>query len=203
MTDKGEREVRVASQCFSDNIGLSIPVKYNPDSHPDEFYTPLVAFLHAISLFSYKALSKGILMRGAIAYGEIYQTSTVIVGEPFIEAVSHEKTANYPRIIVASSAKNEIQKFSQRYPYGWDLEKINERINFKRDEIDGTVFFDWLNFHRFQPEDNSVSSKQLEIDNTIISAKKIMQGRIKEETDISVLQKLFWIVRYFEKLTTP
>lgn len=53
--NNNKRQIRVASLSFSDNIALSIPLEIAPKAHTDKFYVPLMSFLHAISLFSYKA----------------------------------------------------------------------------------------------------------------------------------------------------
>ncbi len=53
-----ERQVRVSALSFSDNTALSIPVEIDSQSHTDEFYIPLISFLHAISFFHIKLLKK-------------------------------------------------------------------------------------------------------------------------------------------------
>ena len=50
LLESGERQIRAAEICFSDNIVTSIPTLINP-ADPDLFYRPLIAFLHALNFF--------------------------------------------------------------------------------------------------------------------------------------------------------
>ena len=86
INDSQQRQIRPNSLCFSDNIGISIPAELNLESElmPNEFYSPLITILHSISFFAYYALSKGMLIRGAIAYGDMHQSQTVIALTTFI-----------------------------------------------------------------------------------------------------------------------
>ena len=55
------RQMRASSLCFSDSIGVSIPVNINPELHTDEYYLPIISFLHALSFLSFTALQEGVL----------------------------------------------------------------------------------------------------------------------------------------------
>ncbi len=193
-----ERQIRVSALSFSDNIALSIPVEINPACHTDEFYMPLISFLHAISFFSYEAMAKGYFIRGAIAYGETYHTASVVAGEPFIEAVKYEKIANFPRIVFSPSALSAMEKLYQQHFYGWDPEKIRTELHLSKDSKDNTAYFDWINFYKNKPDCNLQQTKKLEISNIIINAKKKLETDILATTENEILKKLNWMKNYID-----
>lgn len=189
-----KREIRVSALAFSDNIAISIPVELDSKLHTNEWYEPLMSFLHAISFFSFKTLEKGFYIRGAIAYGDIYHTTSVIAGEPFIEAAKNEKSANYPRIILAPSAIETMEWLYKQHFYGWSTDKIRDKLKILPDNTDNQIYFDWLHFYKNFPESNLSNNKQLEI-NSIINATKINLEKELSSTD-EVYQKLNWMKNY-------
>lgn len=198
LLDTGERQIRAAAVCFSDNIVTSIPTITNHDK-PDLFYRPLVAFLHALSFFSYRALLNGMYMRGAIACGDMYQTESVVAGEPLIEAVRYEKVALYPRIILTPSFKQQLDLFIKGSPYGWSQKDIYTNCHIEQDEIDGTHYFNWLGFHKSNPLSNRSNTKQSEIIQTEIMCESFIRKEIEKEKDLATLQKLYWMKHFLEK----
>ncbi|CZO93788.1 hypothetical protein SCO11_09325 [Legionella pneumophila serogroup 1] len=198
LLDAGERQTRAAAVCFSDNIVTSIPTITNHDK-PDLFYRPLITFLHALSFFSYRALLNGMYMRGAIAFGDMYQTESVVAGEPLIEAARYEKLAQYPRIILTPSFKQELDLFIKGSPYGWSQKDIYANCHFEQDEVDGTHYFNWLGFHKSNPISNRSNTKQSEIIQTEIMCEASLRKKIEEEKDLAILQKLYWMKHFFEK----
>lgn len=196
-TDK--RKTRVSALAFSDNIAISIPVEINSNSHADEFYVPLMSFLHAISFFSYEALKKGFFIRGAIAYGETHHTSSVIAGESYIEAVKQEKIAHYPRIILAPSATTSMEQLYQQHFYGWSHDKIRNNLYVLNDNIDNTTYFDWLNFLKNYPENNLEENIQHEINNVINTARINLNNNISSTQKIEILKKLNWMENYLNR----
>jgi hypothetical protein len=190
-----ERQMRVASLCFSDNVAISIPVECTSTNCSDDIHGPLFTFFHAISFFSYLALSQGFYVRGAIAVGEIYQTATVIAGEPLIEAVNFEKVATYPRIILAPTALNEMEKIYACHFYGKSKEAINQEFSLRTDPIDQKIYFDWLDFYINNKKDDVCEVKRI-IDS---EREKLKSDDDDKQTDPDIHKKLDWMKKYLEK----
>jgi len=77
---------------ISDSIVLHAP------QSKDSFF----AILKVLCSLQHKLLLKGILIRGAISFGQLYvnETDNIIVGTGLINAYNLEKKAIYPRIII-------------------------------------------------------------------------------------------------------
>lgn len=190
-------QLRPTSLSFSDNISLSIPLECNSARDQKKFYERFFTLLHAISFFSYKALSMCFWIRGAIAYGEIYHTDKVIAGCPFIEAVENEKSACHPKIILAPSAKIEIMKIiEQDHSYYTTREDLYKNFQLINDNKDNRMYFDWLNFYNIHSE-----NKENEIKATLNQAISELTNIMNSESDLKIIEKLNWLKKYL--ITQP
>lgn len=62
----------------------------------------LILVSRTLCILQYRLLAQGILVRGAISYGQLYlnKAKNIIVGTGLINAYNLEQQANYPRIII-------------------------------------------------------------------------------------------------------
>ncbi|MFI4957387.1 MAG: hypothetical protein ACHQAX_09305 [Gammaproteobacteria bacterium] len=194
------RKARVSSTSFSDNIAISIPTKADNNEHSDDLYRPIVTFLMSLSFYAVEGLKRGFYLRGAIAYGEVYHSSLAIVGDPFIEAVEHEKIAYYPRIILSPSALRMIVEIPKKnHYYGWALDEIKRKHFFIHDAIDNTVYFDWLSFyHALLVQSGDNESLQTMKDAISIAIEHICD-EISSAKSLKVLSQLNWLMNYLDK----
>lgn len=195
INDSQKQQIRATTFACSDSIVISIPSEF-PVNHSDDYCRPLYAFLYAISFFAHKALQNNFLIRGAIAYGDVLHNNLIIAGEPFIETVKHEKIANYPRIILAPSAIDEIKTWQNEHFYGW----INprEKFHFTLDNIDNCLYFDWIGFLMHPPFEQSPSNKNFRAE-TIRTINNFIKEQISKEKNLSILQKFNWMKKYLDK----
>jgi hypothetical protein len=197
--DDGQRQVRPSAISLSDSICISIPVKIEKALESDDIYMPIMAFLSAISFFSFHALSKGFYIRGAISYGDMYHTDTVIAGDPYIEAVEHEKVAYYPRIILTPTAIDAIKRIPKEHHfYGWKLNSIISALYFSRDIIDNTEFFDWFSFFRRYQAGTLAQSGGPDLEKIRNNALEKLNQDIETTKDINILQRLYWMKKYIQ-----
>ncbi len=117
----------IESISISDSIILIAPKGLNG----------LIRLIKQVRAIQRKMLLNGILLRGAISYGEVYfnDTYNIIVGKGYIRAYSLEKEAIYPRVIIDPS----IIKVISNDGYGKDrtdfLELINKNCKAFQDQL--------------------------------------------------------------------
>lgn len=192
--EDGEVKTRASSMSFSDNMIVSIPVPSTNPEHNNDLHIPIMTFLNALSFFSFEALRKGFYIRGAIAYGEMYFSSRSAAGEPLMEAVLHEKKANYPRIVLAPTAISFFEKIQKFHYYGWGPDEIGQEYSLSGDKIDKTKFFDWLSFYKRRKCEGVESETQ----QVIAEARWRIGDDIATTStnDPKLLSQLEWLQRY-------
>lgn len=191
----GKRRIRPATLCFSDNIGITASIDNSENTHSDNFANPLIALLNAISFFAQIALEKGFYIRGAIAYGEMFHQGNVIAGKPFMEAIDHEKKANYPRIILTPST---IAAIKTHHMYGWG-DKTYKNLCLEHDKSDNALQFNWINFCKRYSEsftEEEIQSREMEAKNLLGKAITRLEKEIQKESDIAIQQKLYWLKQF-------
>lgn len=135
---------------FSDHIVVSYSV------HEIDIISSV---LRPLSALCFNALTKGILVRGAITIGELFHDGNRIRGKALIEAAEMEQDiAIYPRIVVSHHVVSHISKFVlnnvcdfvEKPSPGFD-KTLNSIFKFGTDsahfyeESDGVYYFSWLN----------------------------------------------------------
>lgn len=195
-----EPSVRVAALCFSDNIGFSIPANITTQENT-AYYMHLTAFLHAASFFAYKTLYDGYLIRGALAYGPRYQENGVIMGKPLIEAVEHEKTAHYPRIILTPSFIKELtSSTTDHHFFGWDTKTTFEHFCLEKDQSDEIIFFDYLSYYKQNHDHGGEEGVKLLAELQIVLKRALanIEKKLNNTDDLSITSKLSWVKKYFQ-----
>jgi len=196
-----QRSLRSSALCFSDNIVFSRPAEFDKNNAQD-YFRKLIAFFRAASFFAHEALSKGYLIRGALAYGPFCQKNGIIIGMPLIEAAAHEKIANYPRIILTPSFIEKFGGFSESGSFGRDREKTLQSFHLKKDEADGIMYFDYLrHYHELSNVGGDEGRKNLSL---LVATMKQALSNIELQIkvyvkDLYILAKLNWAKLYFEK----
>lgn len=95
LNEPGDTANIIDSISISDSIILIAPKGRNG----------LLKLVKQVRAIQRKMMLKGILLRGAISYGEVYfnDKHNIIVGKGYIRAYSLEKEAIYPRVIIDPS----------------------------------------------------------------------------------------------------
>lgn len=99
-----------------------------------------------------KLLLKGILLRGAISFGEIYidEENNVVVGKALIKAYELEKKAIYPRVIIDPPVIVKFHKDKSNFLYEFASDQsLNHYSVFHNpsqhaNKNDGILFVDYL-----------------------------------------------------------
>ena len=109
ITAEGRNSEYPADLCLkclscSDSIVVSAPVSDN------SCYPALIAVSIKAIQIAHALLDMGFLVRGALAVGNVYRTESNILGTGYQEAVNGERAAHYPQIVLADSAKQELDR---------------------------------------------------------------------------------------------
>ena len=168
---------RFEFKVFSDNILIAQAV---PDKTDFEsvfsVYKNLSKFL---LLFLFQFAKRNMLFRGGITLNSLAINEMMVWGEGLSEVVKYEeKLAIYPRILISNSLidffKANISK----------KEFFDEKYYCLKD-ADGLYFFDYINYAEL-PDAEYILTKGY----------KEFCEKVKNETDIRVLQKYNWHKRY-------
>lgn len=176
---------------FSDHIIISIPIL--PGEHPLKSEEALLFGLicnisEFISKIYWMGLNSGIILRGAIAMGEMYidLQNNLIFGDPLVEAVEDEiKLAIYPCVILSKSLLNYIHSLKQTPQSEYYNYKFIEP-SIQRD-LDGLFYFHYLHLP-FCLTDASALNK----------IKEMIENNIKNNKEnLKDLGKWRWLGIYF------
>mgnify|MGYP003571423978 CR=1 FL=1 len=109
---------KVFFKVFSDNICVAIPVSENENNITELCYS-ILTFAQII----YKsAIDKKLLVRGGIAYGDLYIDENMVYGEALINAyILESKIAKYPRIVISNDfIKLLHNEYNEEYELDFD-----------------------------------------------------------------------------------
>ncbi len=182
-------EIEVFS--YSDNIIiLSSPLKDKTITQISRILSALMARIESFHIYN---LQHGVVLRGAISIGEVYQDtenlSKIIAGTPFNEAVEGEKyLAIYPRVILTKSLLNYIAAlpYSERYALFYSGIKM---------DFDGIFFVDYLlTLTRASSEDNDAKYKLL-----LNIQSMIKNELLSQVNEIKISTKWYWLANYFDE----
>lgn len=113
-------------KVFSDNILLCMPV----GEGKDEIRRAIVFLIIVASIQRGLVLQHGLIVRGGITSGDLFINDDIVYGQGLIDAVTLEKTAEYPCVIVSDSLQKELSAL--RRDVGSEYQKVKEivqRIN--------------------------------------------------------------------------
>jgi len=169
-TDKFDYEIKSIS--FSDNIILSTQNNWR-------------LLLHVMIDIQAALIKEGIFIRGAMVYGKIYHSQTLVGGEGLIKAHCIEsKLAVYPRIIVDESYICAAKTASKHLGGDYILKYL------KRD-FDGNDFLDYLTILSGDNSDKSFMKIH----------KKMINAAVKKyKNKPEILAKYKWCETYHNNL---
>jgi len=162
------------------------------------------SIIKQVAQIAIRALSFGLLIRGAITVGEFYHENQIFLGKAFDEAHDLEsKLAIYPRIIISNRIFNEnliLEPVDQNLPDSYKIWLTDS------DHINYLNYFHMSPFlQAFQPPDKRfpLDKKHLNevIQNWIRDSSEIINEKINlynSQGNIKVLQKWLWYQNYFK-----
>lgn len=168
---------RFEFKVFSDNILIAQKVPDKTDFNSVfSIYKNLSKFL---LLFLFQFAKRNILFRGGITLNSLAINEMMVWGKGLSEVVNYEeKLAIYPRIIISNSL---IEIFKANI---LEKEYFDEKY-FCLKDTDGLYFFDYINYAEL-PYAKYILTKGY----------KEFCEKVKNETDIKVLQKYNWHKQY-------
>jgi len=198
----GNRTIDIQSRFFSDSV-----VFFLKDSPDDLGHLFLIVRYVQDQLWS-----KGLLIRGAITYGDMYfpnknAENNITLGPGIIKAFELEsEIAVYPRIIISSTLYDYIEeKGIQAYPFADD----GEVKNYIRQDKDGVYFLDLLNQNiirkkgeKLQKANNVFSivwnsDDESKYDTVILNVDRCARDNVSFKNE-KIRQKYKWLQSYKE-----
>ncbi len=193
---------RLESNFSSDSLMLAWPLKHQ--ELPDHFSQHIISgsIIYQVAQIAIRALSFGLLIRGAITVGEFYHEDGIFCGQAFDEAHYLESTvAFYPRIIISDRIFNKnlisgpLDQNSPNCYKIWltDLDHINY-LNY----LSASAFL-----QAFWPSDRNSPLDQRHLDKVrqdwIEDSSKIINEKISlYNNNPKILQKWGWYHNYFK-----
>lgn len=110
------------------------------DRSPGQDIKSLRYLLHCIETIQYQCALQNVWIRGGVSHGEILQSPSNIAGPAYLSALSIEKVAQFPRVLVDAKMMREI--FAGR-----DKEYMFHQINqtLSNQDFSGEFLFKWRN----------------------------------------------------------
>lgn len=139
-------------------------------------------FMRMLAEFLICGLRSGIMMRGAVSYGEYFsimgKNRSIITGEAYLNAYClEERIANYPRII-----------FGKDFDFGSFEEKAEDR--------DGIFFLDLLKFGLLKKNELEEIINNLKVSMNKISEEMTSENQVKR---LGAYGKYSWMVNYLKQ----
>ncbi|WP_215843662.1 hypothetical protein HHS34_007265 [Acidithiobacillus montserratensis] len=104
-------ELGMKCLSVSDSIVISVPVHHR---YPQNYPALIAVSIKSIQI-THALLEMGLLVRGAIAIGNVYRSDNNILGSGYQEAVDGENKAVHPQIVLtASAARNLSEEITAR-----------------------------------------------------------------------------------------
>ncbi len=191
---KGVSSFDIASKtkctCFSDSIVIS--VDYN---NGEDINKPISTLIANIANIGAKFMKEGILLRGAIALGNLIHTSNgLIVGQGLIDAYELEsQAASGPRIILSKDILKLLNfpllSREDRYPYHQYLESF----------ADGHMGFHQMIYYQVMQSWTGLDKETLKAD--LMQIRNVIAEGLKTTAPIpTVNTKYKWLAERYEEL---
>jgi hypothetical protein len=91
---------------FSDNLAIGSPIKPGLGQGEPE----LVTFLHVIGTAQLTLALEGFFTRGGLTLGHLFMDENISFGPALVEAVSIERSARYPRVLLGTTAMELVRE---------------------------------------------------------------------------------------------
>ena len=171
-------------KVFTDNIVIGYPL-LNPDFNYGE---PELGDMFSISAeFQAGLTAEGFLIRGGIAYGNHFMDDDIVFGEALLQAIEQDKNGGAPRITLAKSARNIVEKQLSFYAHKSHSPQNEDLL----EDADGKIFLNYLNIAFIAFPEGRISFKLLEMHRDTI-----VQGLEKYKGDSGIRAKYLWSASY-------
>ena len=172
-------------KVFTDNIVVAYRV-HDPDLELGE--SELGTILMLFSEVQASLAADGLLLRGAIAYGDHYQDDDIAYGPALLEAVGLDRSGDGPRLVIAKSAERQIARQLTSYSCASNSPHYDSLL---KDPSDGRLFVNYLEAaFRYFPDD--------QIDYQLLAAHRdcVTSGLKDHESNPRVRLKYEWVANY-------
>lgn len=136
--------IGVEISLFSDSLIISYPVKDNITNADNLFY-----LIMDIIFIQFDLAFRGVFVRGGIAKGKLYHNKDICFGEALLLAEDMEKSAVYPRVVLAEETmtvaiKNNVENDKKYSQYNdFESEAVYYYRILKKD-IDGMWYVNFI-----------------------------------------------------------
>lgn len=188
MVSSGEIEIGINSFSISDCFIRTRQTGVNPGIYAPDLQSELLILTH----IQHTLITKDLLVRGAIFYGDVYSEGKVIFGPAYQSAYKYEsEKAVYPRIIVHDSVLDSYRGYPEK-PRDLDFANARSEVynQIRKDSKDGLWFIDYLTNIASELEDAFSYSKYLIYHRNLVSSGLIDNVRSRS------FDKFKWMRRY-------
>lgn len=174
LTQKDEFVLR----AFTDNVFMGYPLQTSATSSVGSV---LRRALSKASAFQLDMAINGFFIRGAVALNEAFIDEIVVTGPALMEAYSAEQVdADYPRVILTSTAYDEVTRYGTSHPKPQD----NQLSDYLRLDVDGRQFVNYLTAGLLDA-------------NLVARHRDAVIAKLKEfQADSKILKKYQWVAQY-------
>ena len=173
-------------KVFTDNIVVGYPIPFYKKSG-DYGESQLGEIFSIFAEFQFALAMEGFLVRGGIAFGNHYMDEEIVFGDALIEAIGQDKGGGPPRISLAPSAVEMLQRHIGFYGKANWAPQFRDTLS----DADGTIFLNYLNEAFWAYPDGGVFFAFIESHKNIISA-----GLETFKGNPGIRSKYEWAARY-------
>lgn len=190
----GQLSIRIIPDIssYADHTIISIPLESSKASDPLYLSHVLTFTTHHIMQIQLMALVKGIALRGAISFGEIYYDNDgkVMEGTSLFEAIEDEKSlARYPRVVASKKLLDKISEERHTTIRGL-YDDFNHLLSFFNVDFDGVFYLDFLRHMEFSATD---------LLSTVQTIKNVIEWNLQNsQSDFYIFSTWAWLATYFD-----
>lgn len=173
-------------KVFTDNIVVGYPIPFYKKSG-DYGESELGEIFSIFAEFQFGLAMEGFLVRGGIAFGNHYMDDEIVFGDALIEAIAQDKGGGPPRISLAQSAVEMLQRHIGFYGKANWAPQFQDTLS----DADGTIFLNYLNEAFLAYPDGGVFFEVIESHKSTIAA-----GLETFKGNPGVRSKYEWAARY-------
>ena len=168
-----------ALRAFTDNIVIGHPVRDDGESELGSIFSHLSYFQMTLTM-------NGFFVRGAISLGDLYMDDIAVFGSALIEAYeSEQKLARDPRIVLAPSAKQAVDRHLNYYADGRHAPQVRDLLK----DSDGQYFLNYLD--TIYPEEHHFYEEELK------KHKEVVETKLKVHRNEPLKWgKYIWVAEY-------
>ncbi|MEI7639233.1 MAG: hypothetical protein WCJ37_18115 [Syntrophus sp. (in: bacteria)] len=170
-------------KTFTDNIVVAIPYRRLRLEGEAE----LVTIFNIFRILQLELVRNGLLLRGAVAFGDHYMDDDFVFGDALLEAVKYEKSGGPPRIVLGPSISKRVKTHIDFYS---GHIRHTPHFGYLFMDTDGELFIDYLS-RAFMAYPGPIFFDILESHRKLIY-KNLKEYSLEEDT----LKKYKWLAGY-------